>query len=151
LQIENIAALGIVQRVYVLDKQDWDGIEGKRSSFESGKPWLIPGLLQKLKLDSVAQAYRRGVQCYLAGPEAVPEAEKSDNDLIVVWRERKNEPKFVLGANRRRNGEIRIVFGDMAENGKWRQMCSRVQAAAGVIKVREFALEPGAARPFDAR
>jgi hypothetical protein len=147
-QLEKIAVTGLVERTYVLGETEWKRVQKNRNLFETERPWLIPDHFQELNLETIGQHQRRSVRCYLVGRGVLPEkSEMSDYDLIVMWREQKN---VVFGANRRRNGDIRILFGDRKENEDWKQVCTRMKETQGVIKVREF-IEKPMVRPVDVR
>ena len=151
--IRAVAKKGNVERIYVLSDEKWPDVEQKQ--FPSSHPWEIPQQLQDIGLGPIGQHQKAGVHCFLARENVLPGVNKSDYDLIVMWRtlQNKPDPQFVFGANRRSNGKIDIHFGNDSANGGWLQNCIQIRETKGkgVIAIPEYRGEPTHSRPLDNR
>src|ERR1700733_4391825 len=141
--ISTVADHGQVERIYLLGEKEWQDVKQHTSWFTSPNSWEIPQHLREIGLGPIGEHQRERVRCYLASQSTLPQGNKSDYDLIVMWRTLQNKTEqFVFGANRRSDGNISIVFGDEADNGAWRQMCFRLRDSPGVISIPEYSSQP---------
>lgn len=151
--IRKIAEHGKVERIYVLSEKKW--LDAEQQKFSSSHPWEIPQQLQDIGLGPIGQHQKAGVHCFLIKENVMPGGNKSDYDLIVMWRtlQNKPEPQFVFGANRRSNGKIDIHFGNDSANGGWLQNCLQIrETPGGVITIPEYRnARPAQSRPLDNR